>query len=127
MWRFLIPDPNPRKSLTDSKSKDELYMDLKTAAESRWFLPQNTSTSGLLQDCKARFVIPVDLELLILRNEKLLQKFHQMLGNGNKGSFYSKIAKQWEETINAVFRNETQGSWFDYIDTEGRQGHKTDF
>ncbi|CAG7719280.1 unnamed protein product, partial [Allacma fusca] len=126
-------DFNLAENLTDSKSKDELYMHLKTAAESgidfssRWFLPQNASTSGLLQDCKARFVIPVDLNVLILRNAKLLEKFHKKLGNGNQTMFYSKIAKQWEETINVVFWNETQGSWFDYIDTDERKGHKTDF
>ncbi|CAG7785820.1 unnamed protein product, partial [Allacma fusca] len=62
--------------------RTELYENLKTAAESgidfsyRWFLPKDASEVGTLKDTKARNVIPIDLNVLFLRNAKIMQKFH---------------------------------------------------
>ncbi|CAG7834100.1 unnamed protein product [Allacma fusca] len=127
------PDYDLASGLDDPVAQTELFMHLKTAAESgldfssRWFVPDNDSTVGVLRDSKTRFVIPVDLNVLILRNAKLMQGFHNQLGNTNKSQYYSDIAKLWETTINSVFWNDTEGSWFDYVDIENHIGHKTEF
>jgi alpha,alpha-trehalase len=117
----------------DIAEKTELYEGLKTAAESgidfsyRWFLPKDPTKIGNLKDCKAQHFIPVDLNVLILRNALILQKFHTELNNTEKAENYGEIAATLEQTINAVFWNETLGSWFDYVTVDSHQGHKTEF
>lgn len=127
------PDYDLTATLTDNDAKNELYMHLKTAAESgldfssRWFIPENLTTVGVLRDIKTRFVMPVDLNVLICRNARILSQFFAGLNNTDKADFYSNLGDQWEDTINKVFWNETEGSWFDYLDYGSIQGHKTEF
>ncbi|CAG7834101.1 unnamed protein product [Allacma fusca] len=119
-----IPNPTEQK---------ELYEHLKTAAESgidfswRWFLPKTESDVGTLKDTKTRHIIPIDLNVLILRNAIIMQEFHTKIGNTEQAEEYEEFAATLEATINDVFWNQTLGSWFDYVVADEHQGHKTEF
>ncbi|KAH0623385.1 hypothetical protein JD844_031658 [Phrynosoma platyrhinos] len=63
-----------------------LWSELHSGAESgwdfssRWFLPGPPPLQATLQDTKTSAVVPVDLNAILCRVEKLLASFHQTLG-----------------------------------------------
>lgn len=69
-----------------SESKEELWFDLKAAAESgwdfstRWYIQDHDQNNSTLKDTRTSCILPVDLNALLCRTEKTLAAFHQALG-----------------------------------------------
>uniref|UniRef100_A0A8D2JF90 Trehalase n=1 Tax=Varanus komodoensis TaxID=61221 RepID=A0A8D2JF90_VARKO len=97
-----------------------LWAELKTAAESgwdfssRWFLPGPRSTQATLRDTKASEVVPVDLNAILCRVERLLATFYRELGNSQKADSFQAAHEQRVAAIRAVLWDDQAGSWFDY-------------
>lgn len=97
-----------------SMNQTAYYSNVASSAESgwdfssRWFVdPQNIKTITITD------IIPVDLNSIMYKNEALLNKFYNLLGNQQKASFYLSAMKQREEAINSVLWNDELGTWGD--------------
>lgn len=63
-------------------------MDLKAGAESgwdftsRWYIDDDGHNNGTLRATRTSWILPVDLNALLCRNERTLASFHRALGEG---------------------------------------------
>lgn len=69
-----------------SDRKEQLWVNLKTAAESgwdfssRWYIADDGQNNSTLRDTRTSHILPADLNALLCRVEKTLALFHRMLG-----------------------------------------------
>lgn len=69
-----------------SDRKEQLWVDLKTAAESgwdfssRWYIADDGQNNSTLRDTRTSHILPADLNALLCRVEKTLALFHRILG-----------------------------------------------
>ncbi|XP_072945752.1 trehalase-like isoform X2 [Epargyreus clarus] len=106
--------------------KEELYAELKAAAESgwdfssRWFILNGTN-KGNLTNLKTRSIIPVDLNGILCWNAELLAQFHARLGNADKAFYYRELHARFVLAIEQVLWHEDVGAWLDYSLESGRR------
>ncbi|KAJ2940978.1 hypothetical protein O0L34_g13104 [Tuta absoluta] len=106
--------------------KEELYAELKAAAESgwdfstRWFILNGTN-KGNLTNLKTRSIIPVDLNAIMCGNAELMAQFHQKLGNYEKVQYYKDLHAKFMIAIDEVLWHEDVGVWLDYSLESGRR------
>lgn len=73
-------------SLLPSEDKEQLWFDLKSAAESgwdfstRWYTQGYEQNNNTLRNTRTSRILPTDLNALLCRTEKTLAAFHQALG-----------------------------------------------
>ncbi|XP_062894807.1 trehalase isoform X1 [Mobula hypostoma] len=107
------------QTLTEAARRD-LWVELKTGAESgwdfssRWFIDSNGENNGTLKNTKTRQIVPVDLNSILCRNERILALFHEKLGNFSKAQFYKEAMNKRIDAVREVFWDNKQGIWFDY-------------
>ncbi|XP_069750778.1 trehalase [Narcine bancroftii] len=107
------------QNLTEAARK-ELWVELKTGAESgwdfssRWFIDSSGENNGMLKDTKTRHIIPVDLNSILCKNERIMALFHKQLGNSAKAQFYEEAMNKRIDAMHEVFWDKKQGIWFDY-------------
>ncbi|XP_026730597.1 trehalase-like isoform X3 [Trichoplusia ni] len=126
------------KHFDTNDKKEELYAELKAAAESgwdfssRWFILNDTNkevqrqinellmltgyrqVGGNLTNLKTRSIIPVDLNAIMCWNAQLLRDFHTRLGNIDKAEYYRNVHARFMEAIEKVLWHEDVGVWLDY-------------
>ncbi|XP_044145509.1 trehalase isoform X1 [Bufo gargarizans] len=124
--RYYVPAGGPRP---ESYSKDyelavnltagadqSLYSELKAAAESgwdfssRWFF----GSTNTLRDTKTSVMIPVELNAILCRVERLMAKFYTDLNMPDEASKFSTALNQRVEAVQAVLWDESLGIWLDY-------------
>lgn len=104
---------------TGNRDHTEIFIDLKSAAESgwdfssRWFI-DNATNHGNISSIHTRYIIPVDLNALLHKNAKLLAKWFGQLGNKDKAKKYELLSKQLIEGISEILWNDEEGIWLDY-------------
>lgn len=102
-----------------TEKKEELYAELKAAAESgwdfssRWFILNGTN-KGNLTNLKVRSIIPVDLNAILCWNAQLMMEYHTRLQNEEKASYYRRIHDDFMEAIEELLWHEDVGVWLDY-------------
>jgi alpha,alpha-trehalase len=105
---------------SDERDKAELYMDLKSAAESgwdfssRWIVDEYGGTRGNLSALHTRRIIPVDLNAFLCQAFQKLSEFYQTLGDYPNAGFWSKLVKIWQHSIEMVHYNRDDGIWYDW-------------
>ncbi|XP_075987321.1 trehalase-like isoform X2 [Anticarsia gemmatalis] len=105
--------------------KEELYAELKAAAESgwdfssRWFILNGTN-KGNLTNLKTRSIVPVDLNAIMCWNARLLRDYHTRLGNIDKAEYYRNVHARFMDAIDQVLWHEDVGVWLDYNLESGR-------
>ncbi|KAM3147326.1 hypothetical protein pb186bvf_000577 [Paramecium bursaria] len=100
-----------------SKDKQQKYKDIAAGAESGWdFSSRWFKSPNSFESISTTNVIPVDLNVLMILNMRILSRFAKILGHGQKYSYYQLQAQSNEELLNSNFFNQTQ--WFDYLVTE---------
>ncbi|XP_047540830.1 trehalase-like isoform X1 [Vanessa atalanta] len=110
---------------TEAK-KEELYAELKSAAESgwdfssRWFILNGTN-KGNLTNLKTRSIIPVDLNAILCWNAQLMAEFHEKLKNFDKAQYYRDMHARLMEAIEKVLWHEDVGAWLDFSLESGRR------
>ncbi|XP_032229226.2 trehalase-like [Nematostella vectensis] len=108
-------DVHTAQSLPVSR-KPPLFQDLASAAESgwdfssRWFGKNSTDLKGTMTQSK----VPVDLNAVLYRNEKTLERLFTKAGNLVKAEKYKELAKKRAHAMEMVFWNEGKGSWLDF-------------
>ncbi|XP_078055341.1 trehalase isoform X2 [Mustelus asterias] len=112
-------DTDLAQTVTEA-AREDLWLELKTGAESgwdfssRWFIDSSGENNGTLKDTHTKYILPVDLNSVLCRNERILALFHKQLGNSRKAQYYEKALKRRIAAVRDVFWDKTQGSWFDY-------------
>ena len=115
-------EPRPESYKEDfinaKESGDEIkyYSNIISAAESgwdfssRWFKdPMDIKTIAITD------ILPVDLNSIMLKNEKILLQFHKLLGSSNEViQFYANAIASREEAINTVLWDESLHTWADF-------------
>lgn len=127
-YRVNVSDPRPEsyredymlaQNLTTEEEKQQLYVELKSGAESgwdystRWFV-NNETNNGTMKDTNVTSIVPVDLNSLLCVNAQTLSHFYKSLGMYDKEREYANIAKEKNETMNMIFWDQTDGVWYDY-------------
>ncbi|KAM3959901.1 LOW QUALITY PROTEIN: trehalase-2 [Aphomia sociella] len=113
------------KNFDTLDKKEELYAELKAAAESgwdfssRWFILNGTN-KGNLTNLKTRSIVPVDLNSIMCWNAQLLKDFHTRLGNVGKANYYREVHAKYMEAIEKVLWHEDVGAWLDFNLESGR-------
>nr|ANC68249.1 membrane-bound trehalase [Cnaphalocrocis medinalis] len=130
------PRPESYKEDVDSAQhcdtidkKEELYAELKSAAESgwdfssRWFILNGTN-KGNLTNLKTRSIVPVDLNAFMCGNALLMSQFYDKLGNQAKADEYRRVHASYMEAIEKVLWHEDVGIWLDYsLESERRRDY----
>lgn len=81
---------------------------MKSGAESgwdfstRWFIANDGSNQGDLNDVKIRNIIPVDLNAFICMNTRLLSRMFSLIGDEGKSQIYHNEFLKWKEAIQQV-------------------------
>nr|XP_042707737.1 trehalase isoform X3 [Chrysemys picta bellii] len=127
-YNVQIGEPRPESYSKDwelasdlnEDARQELWAELKSAAESgwdfssRWFLSWSPPLPATLKDTKARAVVPVDLNAFLCKTEHLLASFYRILGNTIKAAQFQAALEHRLEAVQAVFWNEAAGVWLDF-------------
>ena len=100
----------------ESGDEKNYYSHMISAAESgwdfssRWFKdPMDIKTIAITD------ILPVDLNSIMLKNEKILLQFHKLLGSSNEViQFYANAIASREEAINTVLWDENLHTWADF-------------
>lgn len=107
----------------DAATAEALYRNLATGAESgwdfsvRWFRdPHANLTSIATAD-----IIPVDLNVILHQNERLLERFHEACGSTVKSEFYSEKARRRRNGIEEYLEG---WSDFDYARNVSMAAHQ---
>ncbi|XP_063389729.1 trehalase-like isoform X2 [Cydia fagiglandana] len=119
-------DIDVARNLDSLDKKEELYAELKAAAESgwdfssRWFILNGTN-KGNLTNLKTRSIIPVDLNAILCWNAEIMHDFHAKLGNVDKAEYYKNVHARLLEAIDKVLWHEDVGVWLDFNLESGRR------
>nr|QIJ96703.1 trehalase 2 [Glyphodes pyloalis] len=142
-------DVDIAKNFDTQDKKEELYAELKSAAESgwdfssRWFILNGTNKDnpylqlalkdkllqmtgqepigGNLTNLKTRSIVPVDLNAMMCGNAKLMSEFHAKLNNQLKADYYRKMHADYKEAVEKVLWHEDVGVWLDFNLESGRR------
>ncbi|CAH2987245.1 unnamed protein product [Chilo suppressalis] len=137
LTRFIDQSQGPRpesykedidvaKHLDDNDKKEELYAELKSAAESgwdfssRWFILNGTN-KGNLTNLKTRSIVPVDLNAIMCWNAQIMTEFYTILGDRNRADNYRMIHERYMHNIEKLLWHEDVGAWLDFNLESGRR------
>ncbi|KCZ75523.1 hypothetical protein H311_03498, partial [Anncaliia algerae PRA109] len=96
-------------------SGEEVYSNLKSGAESGWDFSSRWLTKVTdLRTINAYNQIPVDLNALMYRNERIIEKLLADKGDMTRSKEFGDKAMKRYEAINTVLWNEEEKSWMDY-------------
>lgn len=104
----------------DPLRKAEMYMELKSGAESgwdysaRWFFDRNEVNHVNLSNIDITRIIPVDLNAILCGAFQDMAKLYLELNDLEKASFWITKAAEWRKAIQFVLWNEEDGVWYDF-------------
>jgi alpha,alpha-trehalase len=98
-----------------SSSQADFYRELRAACESGWdFSSRWCDVAGDLTTMQTTHIIPVDLNVCLLKLEKVLLKCYQLIGNRGQIKLLDAQVKKREKLIIRYFWQDQQGYFFDY-------------
>lgn len=131
LLRYYAPTAGPRPEsyyedyhtslyFNTSESRQDFYVELKSAAESgwdfssRWFIDANGDNTGHLTNLRTVDIIPVDLNAIFANALQNVAYFRSILGHPHIAARWGSLARLWRNNIEEVFWNEEVGVWLDY-------------
>ncbi|HIB36605.1 alpha,alpha-trehalase TreA [Mesonia sp.] len=105
--------------LYPEKTKEEVYRDIRAAAESgwdfssRWFYNDHNEEAGL-PNIHTTNIIPVDLNCLLHNLEKTIAKAYRLKNDTTQEEKFNLLAEKRKAAIKKYFWNEEFGFYFDY-------------
>ncbi|XP_056174090.1 probable trehalase [Syzygium oleosum] len=116
--------PRPETSTIDKKlasnisstsEKQKFYRELATGGESGWdFSVRWMRNPEDITTLETTSILPVDLNIYILRMELDISFFGKIVGNHNIATQFLEASKAREKAVSTVFWNERMGQWLDY-------------
>jgi alpha,alpha-trehalase len=103
--------------LSSSKPDDTefFYRNIRAACESGWdFSARWLSDDHSLASIRTTRILPVDLNCLLYKQEKLLAQYHETLGNEASSLVYVKYAATRKAAIQRYMWSELHGFYMDY-------------
>lgn len=125
MWNKPRPESSRRDKEFASKflgnsEKQQFYRDVASAAESGWdFSTRWMRNTSEFRTTSTTSILPVDLNVYILKMELDIAFFANVLGNKSTMESFLEAAEARKNAINSVFWNEEMGQWLDYRLTNG--------
>ncbi|CAF1049986.1 unnamed protein product, partial [Brachionus calyciflorus] len=99
----------------ESGNSSKYYSNVMTAAESGWDFSSRWFENPMdIKTIQIDKIIPVDLNSIMFRNEKILSEFHEILGNIEKANNYKKLSELRHEAINKVLWGPKENTYGDY-------------
>lgn len=104
----------------DEAARQNCYAELKSGAETgwdfstRWIFDPNGTHHANLSYIEASRVIPVDLNSFLCSDFKEIARFYKILGDHKNAQFWNAKYKYWQNAIEKVLWDETDGIWYDY-------------
>ncbi|XP_076853570.1 trehalase isoform X2 [Brachyhypopomus gauderio] len=106
-----------------AEAQEKLWAELKSAAESGWDFSSRwyaDSSGGSLRDTITSSILPVDLNALLCRCERVLASFHKSVGAQEAESLtFEQAASARMMAMESVLWDEEKGAWFDYNHQSG--------
>ncbi|XP_066495279.1 trehalase [Tiliqua scincoides] len=102
----------------EEEARQQLWGELQSAAESgwdfssRWFLPGPPPPE--LRDTRTSAVLPVDLNAVLCRAERLLAAFHRLLGQAEAAARFQAAHEARAAALQAVLWDASAGVWLDF-------------
>ena len=113
----------------ESKPDDaeSFYRNIRAACESGWdFSARWLSEDHSLASIRTTRILPVDLNCLLYKQEKLLAQYHEMLGNEASSIVYVKYAATRKSAIQRYMWSEHDGFYMDYdLDKKSKSSVKS--
>ncbi|CAB3398279.1 unnamed protein product [Caenorhabditis bovis] len=107
-------DVQKSESLNDA-SRQQFWQDIGSAAESGWdFSSRWFSDRRTLQTIETTRVLPVDLNGFICWNMDILEYLYEQIGDTANSQKFRNERANFRDTVNAVFYNRTDGTWYDF-------------
>jgi alpha,alpha-trehalase len=103
--------------LNESKPDDaeSFYRNIRAACESGWdFSVRWLSDDYSLSSIRTTRILPVDLNCLMYKQEKLLAQYYEILGNETSRVVYAKYAATRKSAIQRYMWSEYDGFYMDY-------------
>nr|XP_033774450.1 trehalase [Geotrypetes seraphini] len=127
-YNVQVGDPRPESYSDDLElaenftevTKQEVWAELKSAAESgwdfssRWYVSGSKGQTATLQNTRTSEIVPVDLNAVLCQTEHHLASFYKMLGNTSKAQEFEAAKMRRMNAMQAVFWDETLGIWLDF-------------
>ncbi|XWS50130.1 hypothetical protein CRYUN_Cryun12cG0062200 [Craigia yunnanensis] len=120
MWN----KPRPESSTIDEEfasnflnvsEKQQFYRELASTAESGWdFSTRWMRNSSEFTTLAATTILPVDLNMFILRMELDIAFLAKVVGENTVAEDFLRASQTREKAFNSVFWNEKMGQWLDY-------------
>ena len=105
---------------TSDEECQEFYKHIRAGAESgwdfssRWIIDQDGGCSGGLENIRAKFIVPVDLNSIMYKNYSTLSSFLARLGRHVESSNYESKATALKRAVMTVLFDSASGTWRDY-------------
>jgi alpha,alpha-trehalase len=113
----------------ESKPDDaeSFYRNIRAACESGWdFSARWLSEDHSLASIRTTRILPVDLNCLLYKQEKLLAQYHEMLGNEASSLVYVNYAATRKSAIQRYMWSEHDGFYMDYdLDKKSKSAVKS--
>lgn len=115
-----LEDLKTASIFANSKDREELYIDIKSGAESgwdfssRWIFGCHGNNNGNLTQIQTRRVIPVDLNAFLCEAFFSLSNLYQVLGNAPRAAYWYKLGKYWQDAIDKILYSPEDGIWYDF-------------
>lgn len=98
------------------RSEVTIYTNLKSGAESGWdFSSRWLVDPHKIETIRASEQIPVDLNALLYKNERILHTLLLRKGEESEAAKYLEFSKKRSEAMNSVLWNSKEMCWMDYL------------
>lgn len=115
-----MEDVNTAKS-NPNRSATEIYRDLRAAAASGWdFSSRWMDDPKKLSTIRTTSIVPVDLNALMFKMEKLIARASKAAGDTAKATKYENLARARQQAMEKYLWNDKEGWYADY-DLQTRQ------
>lgn len=98
------------------EEREILFRDICAAAESGWdFSSRWMDESNDLQSLRTTRILPVDLNALLAKSERIVSKMAHELGDGQTSETFARMSDEREAALRTLFWDECRSKWRDVL------------
>ena len=101
--------------------RERLFRDICAAAESGWdFSSRWMDESNELQSLRTTRVLPVDLNALLAKSERIVSEMARDLGDAKTSETFARMSEEREAALRTLFWDERRSKWRDVLLEDNR-------